>query len=318
LSEQDSQTWWIEFLPDSGKITRLSSREITPKEDRLLHVSSNTALTQVSSGQRVRRDFKIQSGFLSNDWILVDKLSDVSIVDERIWYKVPEAASAENAIHFDLYLDNNLLRATVNRGVLRKVINDVSLHTVASNDEFVMDVYLIQDNNMDNLIQIIEIDKMELLKNGIVEVEVPGLRKYVETKSISIYVRNIVQTYSFAYRDSIIYTDDVLENKRWLQSNQHSHQSHILFTNIDNKLYVNSKISSNDKHLFRSKPTFDILVCDGTPDRLVGDISIPSEELYSNDQEVVVEHELDWPEDPLLIYRNRNINIAYKETCNVN
>lgn len=317
LTEPNENVWWVEFIPESGKITRISSKVIGTKKSRKVLESTSRLLLDISRGKRTRRDFKVFPGVADEEWVLVDSHEDVMLPSPGRWRKVEIGSPFTSAMHLELFLEENRIDIRVNRYNLSTELNQASITELQNNPMYSLDFYLIEDNNPDRLVSIISVDKDKLLSYNKISVEVPGLSKFMETKRISIHGRDIITSCSYDFKKTNIVTDSDLDNKRWLQTGFTKAEAHVLFTQYQNDIVLDSQLQPHDIHLFNGKDRINVLVCDGGPDYIAGGLQLDTTQLC-NQKRIKINCDFKWPSKPLLLYRNSHINMYYKETLDAN
>jgi len=313
----EDPTWWVEFIPETGKITRVSSRLIDSRPSRKVLETQNRLLQKISRGIRTRRDFVVLPDITGKEYSLVDSHEDILLPPPGRWRHIQIGSVFTSAIHLELNLEKNIVLLRLNRSQISSELNSATLKELVSNPMYSLDFYLVEDNNPDRLVEIISVDKKQLMSYNSFEVEVPGLQKFMETKNISIYGRDIVGSCSYDFVKVDLSRNLETQNKRWLQTGYKNLEANVLISQQDGVVTLTSNLQQHDIHLFGGKDKINILICDDTPDAICGALQVKTIDLCQM-KEIEIESDMIWPEQPLILYRNNHINMYYKETQNAN
>ena len=249
---------------------------------------------------------------LNNKWE-ISKLSTTLVIETKDNKLIPfkrDVNPASVDLFVSIFYNSNKILIEANIASIRKSKNLKTISEISLNETDALDIYITKKDDPDYLVHTIDINPKELFTTGKQVVEVDdSINKTLDWSNISLYSKHVFQNYGWtlsSYQIEKVKNDYVLQ-----QSTDTDNLSHININIVDNKLYFTNRLSVSDKHLLASIKRFKFIVCDETPDVLVGAFEIDRQQL--DKKEFDLEIDFDWPKNALLLHKYNNITITVGE-----
>lgn len=305
---ETKRQWWIKFHKDTGKILKLSSREVeSTNKSHIVTMSSNILCHEIIKGNVSVKECGMIWDLENESWS-IDKKSDLLVIkhNSNFLYQIKNDDPMTADVALRIYKNQSIIELTVSLHNIKRSMNLSSINDVANKDNTWLNLYFTKKNNPDCLIQSIEVDPVLLFKRKTVRFK---LELDYDWDDISVFTRPIFNEYSIEKIDNFVSNVDVDNKRRVLQrSTDSTKDAHIYISNIDRNVCVTSEIQQD--YLISHQKTIRFVVCDGMVDNLVGGFEIPTKQLLA-DNKVNLEVGFDMPKKPIFIYKNKDIAVNY-------
>ena len=305
--------FFIVFDDTNGKIRRINSTEVTDIANGMKQAESTDPICkQLIRGNASLKKYGMIWDLLNNKWE-ISKLSGTLIIESKTNKLVPFAKDVDPAsvdLFVNIFYNSNKILIEANIASIRKNKNLMTITEISLNETNALDIYITKKNDPDYLVHTLVLNPKELFTTGsqIIELDTT-IDKMLDWNNISLYSKHVFNNYGWSL------SERKMEKSKSEHVLQHSTNvddtSHININVSDNKLYFTNKLSVSDKHLLSGIKKFRFIVCDETPDVLVGAIELSKSQL--DQKEFDMEVDFNWPKKALLIHKYNNIAINIGE-----
>lgn len=313
LPNTSERTFFIVFDDANGKIKRINSTEVTNIAKGLSQAeSTNPICKQLIKGNASLKKYGMIWDLLHNKWE-ISKRSKTLLIESSTNKLIPFAKDVDPAtvdLFVNIFYNSNKILIKANIPSIRKNKNLMAIAEISLKETNALDIYITRKHDPDYLVYIMKLDPKELFTTGEQVIELDSsIDKMLDWNNISLYSKHVFKNYGWSLSEHKI---EKANNDYILQSSADTKDtSHINIKVSDNILHVTNKLSISDKHLLSGLKRFRFIVCDETPDVLVGAFEIDKQQL--DKKEFDLEIDFDWPKNALLLHKYNNITITVGE-----
>lgn len=317
LLSKVARTWWVRFQKHNGKLISITPRQINDSildKNELLAEVNNPVCRDIIRGSKSKKDYAILWDFKNECWCLDVKSTTLELkpVDNKL-RPIPESTAKEVCdLHVTLYKNDRTVLVYANLRNITESMNLADISFISASESKLLDLYITKKNDPDYLVHIINVDAEQLINYERTLVTLPeDISKIIDWDNISIYTKPVFQNYGLEIRRGNGKDSQVNSDKHTLYSaNYQEEESDINIYVLNDKLCFDSKLNENHIHYFGGRTKFNVLVCDQQIDHFVGNIeldvaAICGERIYKFDLPD------DWPDNPLIVHRNKKVRISY-------
>lgn len=301
-------TWWIKFREDSGKILQLSAKEIVSNNPtQLVSTTHNELCIDIIKGSLSVKDCSMIWDMETESWEL-DRKSDVLVLthNSNFLYQIKNNVPSSVDMMIRIYKNQNIVELSVNLFNIKKSMNLASINDIANKDNTLLNLFFTKRNDPDYLIHSVEVDPIMLFKRPAIRFKLdPGM----SWDDISVFTRPIFNDYGLERLENFVSNVNIDNKNRILQTTRNSESDAHLYISVNEK-YINVRSEIEQDYLINAYKTIRFIVCDTTPDNLIGGFEVSTKELLKNST-VNVKMGFKMPTNPLFIYKNKDIAVNY-------
>lgn len=326
--QQIKHEWWIKFSQVDGKIFQISPREI-PLSDSdiqrgLMVSSTDSELCQkVTSSQIGIRRVIMLPDPISGEYNIAEKsrkldLTSESSIDSVKQYQITKLelkSTPDCAVSVTMHCNANTISVEINESVIRRRLGLSEIHEVASaGNERIMDLYLSQANNPDRLEHTVKVNISELFRTGRFKAHLP---EELDPRTLSVWTVAVLGDYDLSIASDLIESDAVLRPYANIQRVFNNNKpAHVTILKTPAGIVLKSSISDPNKYPTIANKQLHFIVSSSTIDNMVGVLSVHANELFNQEQPTPVNIDFDWPENPVIAYKNRYLVVNYQGEAN--
>lgn len=310
-TSQNKTQWWIKFNQETGKILRISPKQLSESDGCPVVATDNIICKEITAGNIAIRDCGMIWDFSRDTWD-IDRKSDVLTLREfgsRLT-KIPEADRFSCDIFTCVYKKQNVIEVIVNTHSIKNSMNLSDINQIANTNHALLNLYFCKKNDPDYLIATVVVDPIILFKNKAMKFKLDKVTKYADWDSISIFTRPIFKTYGFEIQDKFIESDHSRNVKTILQHAVTAEDAHLYLSVNHNRVSLSSTINNEQDYLIAGQKNLKFIVCDSTIDSVVGGFGVSSEDII-NKGKIDIDINFQWPDNPLVVYKNKQILVSY-------
>jgi hypothetical protein len=224
--------------------------------------------------------------------------------------------SSDDAVTVTLHDENKSLMLSINEAVIKRTLGLSDILEVASaGNERIMDLYLSRKHNPDLLEHTVRVDIQKLFSEKKFLAQLPEL----DFSDISIWTVPVLGEYSLVHTGHLILTDAVLRPYAVIQRVENSKRpAHVVIQKTDSGIVLKSLMLKSDKLVGVANKRLNFIVSSSTIDNMVGIFSIDTNQLLDQPAPVHIPIDFEWPENPVIAYKNKYLVITYQgETSHV-
>lgn len=307
--------WWIKFNSDTGRIIRITPREIVDSDDEVLKVikTDSEICSEVLSGRLSLKKCGMIWDIENEKWSIEKRTSNLVLRNlSGQLFQIRGTDPAKSDISLNIYKDSNTLEVKINLSVIKQTMNLMDIETVSRTSDALLNLYFTKLNDPDYLIKIAEIDPMLLFKKRSVIIKLDDVAKYADWSNISIFTRPIFKKYSLEISDKKVNTAFTQDKRNILQTviTKEKIDAHLYIIPHKGTLKILSEVHADQDYVFESKKTLQFLVCNSNIDELVGGFTVDIDELKTNNT-LTLDIPFRMPHDPLILYKNKYLSVNY-------
>ena len=307
ILENKSQ-WWIKFHKDTGKILKLSSKTIeSTNKIHIVAITQNELCLDIIKGIVPVKQYGMLWDIESEAWN-IDKKSDLLVIrhNSNFLHQIKKTDPTIADVAIRIYKNQNIVELNVNLHNIKRSMNLASINDVANKDGAWLNLYFTKRNDPDALIRSVEVDPAMLFKRKTVRFK---LELDCDWDDISIFTRPIFSEYSIEKIDNFVSNVSVDNRSKVLQqSKKCNDDSHIYISNTGKRVTISHEIQQD--YLINTHKAIRFVVCDEIVDNLVGGFEVPVKKLLREDS-VNITVDFDMPENPIFLYKNKDIVVNY-------
>lgn len=325
--ETQQPEWWIKFTPDNGKIFQISPRQIAlPDTDTsrgFTVVKTNNLLCQkVTTNQIGLRRVIMLPDPINGEFNIAEKsrkldLSSESSIDSVRNFKIArleQRNSTDCAVTVSMHANSNTATLEINEAVIRRKLGLSEIHEVANaGNERIMDLYLSQANNPDRLEHTVKVNISELFRTGRFKAFLP---EGLDVNNVGVWTVQVLGNYDLALAKNLIEPDSILRPFANIQRVFNDNRpAHATITKTSSGVVVKSALSDATKYPAVANRLLHFIVSSSTIDNMVGVFSINTNDLFTQ-AETLINLNFDWPECPVIAYKNKHLVVNYQGEAN--
>jgi len=303
--------WWVEFNPETGKIFRISPREIKSREGFVVFETNNSLCEKIITGSFNTRNCFIAHNEEDNTWDISEKSSTIIFDnDTTVLYNITESGLISNKeVMVNIYKKQGLVDIILNKQLITNKFNlhDIKQIKQQGGDHFTL--YITRKNNPDYLLEVLSVNTLELFENNRVRLQSKFIND--EWQGISIYTRPVLSLYGIEYYEDILDTDEINFRNRITNVASVTGSYHVGISNYRGRsVIIKRNIIEGFEQAMSNIKSFDLVICDNDVDNFVGGIRIKPQELLNN-SEIKLNLKFVFPNKPVILYKNKRIAVKY-------
>ena len=308
------RTYFIVFDND-GNIRKINSTPMTELNDNTLTQiqSTNPICKKLIKGEASVKKYGIIWDLVNEQWN-ISKRSTKLILEAEDNKLIPfstDTNKKNTEIFVSVFYNDNTAVVYANANRIKSIKNLSDIKEITTKETEILDIYITKKNDPDYLITVLKLNPLELFRNGSQVIDLNNeITKHVDWQNISMYGKTVFNNYGWNLLDSQ-YSAPSLSTNTILQSSNTTERNSININVVDNMLHVKSQLTTDQDYYFEGYRNLKILVCDSSPDKLVGSIEVPVDILLDK-KTYNTKIKFKWPKKPLLLYKNNYITISTK------
>lgn len=310
-----NRTYFIVFDND-GNIRRINSSPMAELNDKTLTQiqSTNPICKKLIKGKASVKKYGIIWDLVNEQWN-ISKRSTKLILEAEHNKLIPFSTNTNKKnteIFVSIFYNDNTAVVYANTDRIKSIKNLSDIKEITTEETELLDIYITKKNDPDYLVTILKLNPLELFKNGSQVIDLNNeITKHVDWQNISMYGKAVFNNYGWNLLDSQ-YSAPSSSTNTVLQSSNTTERNSININVVDNILHIKSQLTTDQDYYFEGYRNLKILVCDSSPDKLVGSIEVPVDILLDK-KTYNTKIKFKWPKKPLLLYKNNYITISTKE-----
>ena len=312
-SVSNPRSYFIVFNKDTAKILRISTTKASTYDRNCIQFETKNQICKaITKGTASLKKHAVVWDVINDKWD-IDTRSTTLIIESKHNKLIPfikDMDPTTSEIFVKVFYDKHYVVVEANRKNIASIKNLSDITEISTTETKLLDIYITRKNDPDYLINTISIDPLTLFREGSQEIKFKDrLNKRADWQNISLYAKSVFIKYGW----SLLSSDNVQTTKsnRLLQQSNVVDKNNININVVDNVMHIKSKIEESELYYFRGKKKLQIVVCSETIDNFVGAFEISVDQLLQGTSKLNIN--FDWPETPLLIYKNNYLAISTGE-----
>ena len=231
----------------------------------------------------------------------------IESTDNKLIPFVKNAFPGNTEIFARIYYDSKKIEVESNRSNIASIKNLSDITEIANFDTKLLDIYITKKHDPDYLIYTINLDPLTLFREGKQVITfTDAIDSKADWQDISLYAKSVFNNYGWS-----LVSDNsapAIQTNKLLQYSNVEDNNSINISVVDNIMNITSKLTTAETYYFSGRKTLKIIVCDGHIDNLAGAFEIPVNQLLQETSELEIN--FNWPENPLLLYKNNYLKIS--------
>ena len=308
------RTYFIVFDND-GNIRKINSTPMAELNDNTLTQiqSTDSICKKLIKGEASVKKYGIIWDLVNEQWN-ISKRSTKLILEAEDNKLIPfstDTNKKNTEIFVSVFYNDNTAVVYANANRIKSIKNLSDIKEITTKETEILDIYITKKNDPDYLITVLKLNPLELFRNGSQVIDLNNeITKHVDWQNISMYGKTVFNNYGWNLLDSQ-YSAPSLSTNTILQSSNTTERNSININVVDNMLHIKSQLTTDQDYYFEGYRNLKILVCDSSPDKLVGSIEVPVDILLDK-KTYNTKIKFKWPKKPLLLYKNNYITISTK------
>ena len=312
--QQNVKRSYFIVFDESGKIRKIHSTPITKLNDKTLTQieSTNPVCKKLIKGEVGLKKYGIIWDILNEKWDI--DLRRTKLVLESKHNKLLPFDSTITRRYADIFVSifyiDNVAVIYANKERIKSIKNLSDITEISTHETELLDIYITRKNDPDYLITVLKLNPLTLFRTGLQKIEL-GVTEHIDWQNISMYTKPVFNEYGWNLLDSMVEVPETTNTV--LQKSNNKDKNNINIKVVDNTLYLNSKLTKAQEYYFDGQTVLRVVVCDHTPDNLVGAFEVPVEFLLDNEVSTITIN-FKWPKQPLLLYKNNYLTVSTGDT----
>ena len=300
---------------NDGNIRKINSTPMAELNDNTLTQiqSTNPICKKLIKGEASVKKYGIIWDLVNEQWN-ISKRSTKLILEAEDNKLIPfstDTNKKNTEIFVSVFYNDNTAVVYANANRIKSIKNLSDIKEITTKETEILDIYITKKNDPDYLITVLKLNPLELFRNGSQVIDLNNeITKHVDWQNISMYGKTVFNNYGWNLLDSQ-YSAPSLSTNTILQSSNTTERNSININVVDNMLHIKSQLTTDQDYYFEGYRNLKILVCDSSPDKLVGSIEVPVDILLDK-KTYNTKIKFKWPKKPLLLYKNNYITISTK------
>jgi hypothetical protein len=309
------RTYFIVFDND-GNIRKINSTPMAELNDNTLTQiqSTDSICKKLIKGEASVKKYGIIWDLVNEQWN-ISKRSTKLILEAEDNKLIPfstDTNKKNTEIFVSVFYNDNTAVVYANANRIKSIKNLSDIKEITTKETEILDIYITKKNDPDYLITVLKLNPLELFRNGSQVIDLNNeITKHVDWQNISMYGKTVFNNYGWNLLDSQ-YSAPSLSTNTILQSSNTTERNSININVVDNMLHIKSQLTTDQDYYFEGYRNLKILVCDSSPDKLVGSIEVPVDILLDK-KTYNTKIKFKWPKKPLLLYKNNYITIKIRK-----
>ena len=231
---------------------------------------------------------------------------------------IQDTESPENCdLYVRVFKKDHALLVSVNLKNIAETMNLADISFISASEDHLLDLYITRKNDPDYLISVVPVDPETLMQHTKILIELPeSTAKLIDWENVSFYTKPVFKNYGIEFNSGKSDVNIGSNHQILRKSNDQAEISDINIYILNDQLHFESSLKENQMYYFDGKTKFNVLVCDQEIDNYVGCLELNTARLVS-DRSYTIPRPSNWPDAPLLIYKNRYLRISYTGEKNV-
>ena len=307
----NKRQYFIAFDPMSGKINKISTAPHDLKPGMTEAPCWNPICKRVIKGTASLKNYGMIWDVINNKWEFSERSTTLELVSRHNKLVPFEETTDPTAsdIFVKIFYEDKKVLVEANRTNITSSKNLSDITEISTNENKLLDIYITKKNDPDYLIDSISVNPLELFQTGKQVTDLnEEITSQVDWSEISLYTKPVFKKYQWALEATLVKNQDFLGTRKILQSSNSVDNADININIVDNTLDIRSKLKEEHIYYFEGKNKLQIVVCDRHIDNLIGAIELPVGSLLQTKSYLNIN--FDWPNDPLLIFKNNYVTIS--------
>jgi hypothetical protein len=314
----EQSKWWVTFDEKTSKVKGVSPTHVRSKKFTVIE-SHNDCCLHILSGRKNLRNYGMIQELSTGKWDIGEKSYrlDIRQLSKKL-FKIEDHNPFNSDAHITFFTDDNMMNVQINYENLKRSMNLMGINEIARQAGTLLNLYITKKNNPDFLIQSISINPEELLKTGSIDYELIKIGTFNDWKDLSVYTRPIFKHYSVEYTQESIHSNHNMKTRSSLQRADINveNTAHIDIEKIDERtIQLINNISDTSKYILAGRSKLKFLIGDSTIDNLVGGFVVESDKILNN-KDIKINLDFDFPDNPVIVYKNKHISVRYNKEKN--
>ena len=252
--------WWIKFNSDTGRILRITPREIRDSNDAVLKIikTDSEICSEILGGKLSLKSCGMIWDIETAEWSIEKRTNNLVLRNlSGQLFQIRGTDPVKSDISLNIYKDTNTLEVKVNLSIIKQTMNLMDIETVSRTEDALLNLYFTKLNDPDYLIAIAEIDPMLLFKKRSVLIHLDEVARYADWNNISIFTRPIFRKYSLEISDTKVTTAYTLGKSNIFQTviTKEKTDAHLYIVPHKEKLKILSEVQKDQDYVYESKKT---------------------------------------------------------------
>ena len=307
----NKRKYFVAFDSNSGRIHKISTSPQSLDIGLIEAPCWNPICKRIIKGTSSIKKYGMIWDIINNRWDFGERSTTLELVARG--NKLIPFESIDDPTKSDIFVkifyEDNKVMVQANRSNITTTKNLSDITAVAQSENKLLDIYITKKGDPDYLIDSIGVDPLALFSNGkqIIDLN-PTITDKVNWNEISLYTKPVFKQYQWTLQATVKENQNFLGTSRLIQVSSDVDNADINISVVDNSLHITSELTEDEMYYFEGKNQIQIVVCDGAVDNFVGAIELPVGLLLQSQSYLNIN--FDWPEDPLLIFKNNYVTIS--------
>ena len=310
LPSVNRRSYFIVFVNDTGKILSIKTSKTTNTKSGTTQVETkNPICRSITKGTARMTQYGMVWDIMNSKWDIGVRSTKLIIesTDNKLIPFVKNAFPGNTEIFARIYYDSKKIEVESNRSNIASIKNLSDITEIANFDTKLLDIYITKKHDPDYLIYTINLDPLTLFREGKQVITfTDAIDSKADWQDISLYAKSVFNNYGWS-----LVSDNsapAIQTNKLLQYSNVEDNNSINISVVDNIMNITSKLTTAETYYFSGRKTLKIIVCDGHIDNLAGAFEIPVNQLLQETSELEIN--FNWPENPLLLYKNNYLKIS--------
>jgi len=308
------RTYYIVF-DKKGRIYNINSTPLAELKSGLTQIQSNNKICKkIIKGQANLKKYGIVWDLVSQQWNISKRSTKLILEseDNKLLPYLTNTNRKSTEIFISIYYNDNTAVVYANTTKIKSIKNLSDITEISTEETQLLDVYITKKNDPDYLVTILKLDPLQLFTTGTQVIDLDTeLNRHIDWENISMYGKPVFKNYGWNLLKTQYFAPSS-SNNTVVQTSTSDILTSININVVDNKLTVDSNLSEEQDYYFEGYSKIRIVVCDKSPDNLVGAIEVPVKELLK-EKTYNTTINFKWPKQPLLLYKSNYITISTGE-----
>lgn len=309
-----ADTFWVKYNINTGAIQSVRSTEIPQSEDYGVMQSTSPALEKVVKDEIPLKEVTLVWNYELERWDVGEK--------KEITLKALYGTSIDTIKYNEDPISSLriLINTEKNKAVIKANVNSINKQFGISGSDHIakkavdeLNYYITKAGDPDQYLGKVQVNPATLFQNKEQTVDLPNVQRFTEWSSVDILTRKIFNSYGYSFvNESNIDINN--STKRFISLVEPLALHHMsMEINKDGLVCFNVSNLTKEDHafLFRGIGKLSFVICNETPDHWLSTFSIQVDDILDKDRDVIKVSNIDIPENPIFIYKHRQLKINY-------
>ena len=307
---------WVRFHKDTGKILQVSVTEPRVRENQSVVQIQDQICYGILTKKIKMRDCHMFYDVVHDSWTAAENSDQINIdhISGKL-YKISGKDPTKSEINLRIYPKDSKMDISINIDVLKANFRVSSVASIVNSNKQLFNLYFCKNGDPDYLLGHVEFDPSELLKYQTIRFDLGFLKRYADWDAISIFTRPIFNSYSIEQSYLDVETSLEIDN-RVLQSAITGKSAHLDLKFSKNRVVVISNLDESQEYVLSQNKFLEFVVCDNDIDHIIGSFQIEPKQLLQK-KSLPILLDFQWPEKPLVLYKNKMLSVKLLGEKNV-